>query len=90
MTMGQYITNQPNVVNSIEPGGFSAADLDAGRIGRVRTASGISIFAGKLLLEALRNGGELLADMPNAPTNTIWRKAAELYFAAKGKPVAIR
>jgi len=50
-------------VPTVEAGEFSADDLKQGRVGRVRYANGSEkVFAGALLLSALRNGGTLVDD----------------------------
>jgi hypothetical protein len=77
-------------VPTIDCGEFSATDVDFGRVGRVRKKDGTErVFAGKLLLAAITNGGELIAD-PKYTPNFAWAEAARLYRGANGGSVIIQ
>lgn len=77
-------------VATVEVGEFSEADVAFGRIGRVRTRDGREkVFAGNLLLAAIKNGGELIDDHQYMP-NPTWKEACVLYHAANGRSVVIQ
>jgi len=74
--MGKMINDGPQGtkinVDTVLPGEFSAEDLKLGHIGVVRFKDGREkVFAGNLLLTALRNGGVLTVD-PRFQTDRAW------------------
>lgn len=77
-------------VATVEAGEFSEADVTFGKVGRVRTRDGREkLFAGNLLLAAIKNGGELIDDPQYTPNHT-WKEACALYHAANGRAVVIQ